>query len=422
MANEIVRGDARRARRLAASWVAVALLAGCTSGFRGGVLERLADGSIGPPIPDAAIRFVKEDGSATAQTVSDAGGRYQLSLAIGRYVVTATHPAYEDYSSAPGFFVVTGNGFQTGNVFLRAPAVTTVLVVRHADRDDGLDALLVPQGTDRAARLAEVGAKAGVTAIYSTNTVRTRATAQPLADALGLPVQIYSPPSEVAGSIASDHPGDVVLVVGHSDTTTALAEAIVGQDLYPGSANPLTDDFDQLFIVARVVGAAPGSVVDLQYGADTAPDTLDLSRAQTTNVLLLRHAETAGSGLSPAGQARAAELVHAARNAGVSALFAPPASVAAATVAPLAAAIGRSVTAYDPADLPALVNEIFSAHAGQTVLVAGDNPTLRGLVRELGAQPVPPIFDAEFDHLMIVLAPAPRTGRLLSLQYGADSP
>ncbi|NIM17839.1 MAG: hypothetical protein GTO45_38170 [Candidatus Aminicenantes bacterium] len=40
-------------------------------------------------------------------------------MSTQRYVVTAKHPGYQNYSSAPGFFVVTGSGFQTGNIFLK---------------------------------------------------------------------------------------------------------------------------------------------------------------------------------------------------------------------------------------------------------------------------------------------------------------
>ncbi len=404
-------------------WVlASVLLAGCNTGYRGGVYERLADGSIGPTIAGVEIKFVKEDGSVVAGTTSTAAGRYEAQLELGRYRVTAGHVSYEDYSSAPGFFVVTGSGYQTGNLFLRQPRVTTVLVVRHADRDGSKDALMVPQGTDRAARLAEVAARAGVTAIYSTNTVRTRSTVQPLAAALDLEIQLYTSEQDAAIRVATDHPGDVVLVVGHSNTTTGLAEAIVGQDLYPGAPNPHTDDFDNLFLVGRVVGASQGNVLNLQYGADSAPDTSGLSRAQITNVVLVRHAEPDGSGLSPAGQQRADDLARVVRKAGVSAVYAPLSTPAAATMAPVATALGVAVTSYGAGDIPALVAQVFQDHALETVVICGDNSALQALIGELGASPVPPLYGDEHDQLIVVQVPSQGTGRLVTLQYGAASP
>jgi broad specificity phosphatase PhoE len=411
---------ARTRLAFAALLVAMAGPAGAR-GFRGLVRQRLADGGLGPVVADVALRFVKEDHSLVRSAISDASGRYQVTLPAGRYFVTAASVGFEDYSSAPGFFVVTGSSFQTGNVFLRQPRVTVVLAVRHADRDGSNDALTAA-GVERAKELAEVASKAGVSAVYATATVRARETARPLAERRHLEVQEYANEADAADKIAAGHAGDVVLVIGHSNTTTGLAEAVLGENLYPASPNPLTDDFDNLLVIAKPVGGAAGSVVNLQYGADSAPDTPDLSRARTTNILLLRHAETSGAGLSAAGQARATELAHVAKKAGASALFAPTGSPAAATLAPVATAAGLTTTSYDPANLPALVSQIFAGPAGKTVLVAGDRATLQGLVGALKASPVPPLAADEFDHLMLMVATGPGEARLVSLQYGAHRP
>jgi|GEM_PF-1429530 len=70
------------------------------------------------PIPWVEITFVSEDGTFTRRTITNGSGYYVIPLPPQRYVVTAVHPDYHPYSSAPGFFVVTGNGYQTGNFFL----------------------------------------------------------------------------------------------------------------------------------------------------------------------------------------------------------------------------------------------------------------------------------------------------------------
>ena len=398
------------------------LAGGCHSGFQGGVYQLSPDGSIGSLVPGVALKFIKEDLSLVRSTTSDASGHYRIEAPKGRYRVTASSPTLEDYSSAPGFFVIPSSpGYQTGNFFLREPRVTVVLAVRHADRDGSNDALTAA-GQARAEELAEAAAKAGVSAVYSTDFVRTRSTAQYLADRLDLDVELYSAPIQLAATIAAEHSGDVVLIVGHSDTTTALAEALLGQNLYPGAANPLIDDFDNLFVVAMSEGSVNGSVINLQYGANSLPDTPDLSRAATTNILLLRHAEAAGIALTESGQVRATEVVHMAGKAAASALFAPSGTASEETLEPLADALGLAVTGYDPANLPALVNGIFSSHTGETVVVAGDRATLQALVVELGASPVPPIYTDEFDHLMVLIAPTQDEARLVSLQFGAHSP
>lgn len=103
------------------------LLAGC-DGFRGITSERFYDGNLGQKIGGVEITFTSEDGSVTKNVVSDENGSYKISLNEGRYRVTATHPDYHQYSSAPGFFVVTGSGYQTGNIFLKRKRLDLVLV------------------------------------------------------------------------------------------------------------------------------------------------------------------------------------------------------------------------------------------------------------------------------------------------------
>jgi hypothetical protein len=97
---------------------AVAILVGC-NGFQGHVYERLPDGSVGPVIAGAAITFVSEDGSFSETVVSDSGGSYKITLDPERYVVTVTHPSYHDTTFTPGFFVCTGKGYQTANIFMK---------------------------------------------------------------------------------------------------------------------------------------------------------------------------------------------------------------------------------------------------------------------------------------------------------------
>ena len=88
-------------------------------GFQGHAYERKPDGSIGPKIGGVRITFVSEDGSVTKHVRTNRSGFYRIRLSTQRYVVSAKHPGYQNYTTAPGFFVVTGSGFQTGNIFLK---------------------------------------------------------------------------------------------------------------------------------------------------------------------------------------------------------------------------------------------------------------------------------------------------------------
>ncbi len=121
-----------------------------------------------------------------------------------------------------------------------------VFLVRHGEKETGPDPALSPAGLQRAQALAVRLGGEGVTDIWSTRTNRTEQTAAPLAAALGLTVQTYDPSALPAFANAlGDTPG-VKLVVGHSNTTDALA-AHVGAD--PGPAIDDATEFDRLYVI-----------------------------------------------------------------------------------------------------------------------------------------------------------------------------
>lgn len=142
---------------------------------------------------------------------------------------------------------------------------TTFLIVRHADRAAGVDAL-TPAGVARAKALVHTLEKAGVTALYHSNTSRARDTAAPLAVALGLTPTAY-PPADATGvveAILDAHRGATVVVVGHSNTVPALIRAAGGPSL------PDLDEgeFDNLFVVSACRCRPGGArLLSLKYGA-----------------------------------------------------------------------------------------------------------------------------------------------------------
>jgi len=129
-------------------------------------------------------------------------------------------------------------------------------------------ASLSDAGRARATRLAQMLAKAGVTAIYATETDRARQTAEPLARALKLEVRTYSP-RDAAGKLSAqilldrlkrDDASGTVLVVGHQNTVPDLIAGLG----HPGKVEIGDKDFDDLFVVVpKVVG--PPAVLRLKY-------------------------------------------------------------------------------------------------------------------------------------------------------------
>lgn len=146
-------------------------------------------------------------------------------------------------------------------------APTVVLLVRHAEKatDEGDDPTLTAAGAARAQALAHVAQNAGVRAVYSTTLQRTRLTVLPLADALGLTVQTLAP-GDIDGLVErlrTRHPGETVLVAGHSNTIPAILRAL------GANASEMSEkDYDDLFL-AHLAATGEVTVTHLQYGVAT---------------------------------------------------------------------------------------------------------------------------------------------------------
>lgn len=140
--------------------------------------------------------------------------------------------------------------------------LVTVFLVRHAEKaDDSRDPILSEAGKIRAAELSRMLSDARITHIWSTDYQRTRLTAEPLARKLGLQVMSYNPSKldEFAQQL-KETPGRH-LVVGHSNTTGELVQALGGQ---PGAA--IQDiEYDRFYAV--VLGVDGPVTVLLRFGS-----------------------------------------------------------------------------------------------------------------------------------------------------------
>lgn len=148
-----------------------------------------------------------------------------------------------------------------------APEVT-VYLVRHAEKVlDVSNPPLTPDGFQRAGELASVLPESGLTHVHSTDTLRTRQTATPASELFGLDIQLYDP-SDLPGFAdkIKQMPG-VHLVVGHSNTTPQLVEALGGA---PGTDINEAAEYDRLYVLEITAAGAVRS--DLRrYGARYQP-------------------------------------------------------------------------------------------------------------------------------------------------------
>lgn len=145
---------------------------------------------------------------------------------------------------------------------------TTIILVRHAEKtstDD--DAPLSDAGRARATELARVLRSANIDTIYSTQWIRTKDTARPLATALAIePIIVPSGKSyaaDMAERIRKLKAGSTALVVGHSNSTINVLKEL-GFTSVPAMAD---SDYDDLFIVT--LGPGSPKLVTLSYGKAT---------------------------------------------------------------------------------------------------------------------------------------------------------
>lgn len=132
-----------------------------------------------------------------------------------------------------------------------------VIVVRHAERADGgatpgnsmtasPDPQLSDAGKARAQKLALMLADAGVTAIYTTEYLRTKDTAAPLAAKIGVTAEVVmARDADALVAKVKSHKSGAVLVVGHSNTVPAIIRALGGSIVSVGD-----DEYDSVFFVA----------------------------------------------------------------------------------------------------------------------------------------------------------------------------
>jgi broad specificity phosphatase PhoE len=150
-------------------------------------------------------------------------------------------------------------------------STTTVIVVRHAEKATGQgdDPHLSDAGDARARSLARSLKSAGVSAVITTQWIRTAETALPTAREVGatpevIPVEWDSIPRHAAAIAAAvrRHPGEVVLVVGHSNTVPDIVAAL-------GVERPTEicdSEYDRMEIVS-IEADGDALLIESRYGA-----------------------------------------------------------------------------------------------------------------------------------------------------------
>ncbi|NJD30802.1 MAG: histidine phosphatase family protein [Gammaproteobacteria bacterium] len=148
--------------------------------------------------------------------------------------------------------------------------------------------------------------------------------------------------------------------------------------------------------------------------------------AQTTVVILVRHAETdpVASGdpdLSKAGEARVKGLgdylAGVLSGGKVDYLYSADTRRAQQTAAPIANQFKLPINLLSSSDWAGLASRIKREHRGKTIAVVGYASTIPGVLSELSATSVA-LAEDEYDSIFLVVVPSPGPTRVFRLSYG----
>lgn len=130
--------------------------------------------------------------------------------------------------------------------------ISTYYLIRHTEKvttdKSNRDPELNSIGKEHALHWAETLKTVAFDAIYSTNYIRTQNTAAPIAQQQGLPILPYNPRILFNAEFQRATKGKTVLIVGHSNSTPAFVNAMLGKKKFTALSE---DDYNSLFIVSK---------------------------------------------------------------------------------------------------------------------------------------------------------------------------
>jgi len=163
-------------------------------------------------------------------------------------------------------------------------ASTTFVIVRHAERDPGTDPPLNAKGLRRAEALKTALLDARPAAIYCTDLIRNRQTAEPLAKALNLQPPTLIPEAayadtrmaakDIIGRVRARRPGDVVVWIGNLGSAKYPNQPGINQAILEALGGKLAEParYSDLYIAVIPPKGPAARIIRASYGA---PSSLD---------------------------------------------------------------------------------------------------------------------------------------------------
>jgi 2,3-bisphosphoglycerate-dependent phosphoglycerate mutase len=124
---------------------------------------------------------------------------------------------------------------------------TTILIIRHGEKDTGNNPPLSAAGKLRAEKLSTRFKELKPDEIFSTGYIRTEQTVMPWAKEAGVEIKYYDPKNlpEFAEYLAKAD-GKNIVIVGHSNTNPQLVNLLLNEDRY---VNLNDNDYETIYHV-----------------------------------------------------------------------------------------------------------------------------------------------------------------------------
>ncbi len=127
---------------------------------------------------------------------------------------------------------------------------TTYFFIRHAEKDlsdpNNRNPNLTEKGKVRAENWAKILADTKIDIVYTTDYIRTRKTAEPIANSQNLKIMTYNPKILNDIDFQERTKGKTTVIVGHSNTTPSFVNKIIGKNKYKSIDEKI---YGKLFIV-----------------------------------------------------------------------------------------------------------------------------------------------------------------------------
>jgi 2,3-bisphosphoglycerate-dependent phosphoglycerate mutase len=134
---------------------------------------------------------------------------------------------------------------------------TTYYIVRHGEKTNTppKDPVLSEDGMKRAQKLKADLAGKGIKKIYSSNYQRTKMTAQPLADALNVQIEIYNPADQLPFVEKLKTSKENSLIVAHSNTLRQILNGLAEKEVLAKDLDE--SEYDNIYVIKRSGSGKP---------------------------------------------------------------------------------------------------------------------------------------------------------------------